>query len=335
MADAKVTATDTHAPDISVIIPTYNRLWSLPRAVESCRRTQCKVQIVVVDDGSHDGTWEWLQLQADLVALRQPNLGKGWAVTRGMSVATGRYVKFLDSDDAVAPGAIDRQLAIADGSGTDLVFSGIEIVNEGGAVLWRRPLSASDDFIAQQLGEGDGSHYSAFLFRREFVIDIPHRTEYGAVDDRMFILEVALAHPKVVSDPEPALVHTDHTRDRMQGYQGMRAVVTNHQRVQLFRRILERLRDAGELTERRRRAVAPILWSLSHWIAYTSPDEGELVAEWVQRLVPGFVPPDRGAAGVAYRALGFRWAERLFRVRRSILGVIRRRPSIRPETFPA
>ena len=66
--------------DVSIIIPTFNRLWCLPRAVASCRDSAVSVEIIVVDDGSSDGTWEWLSAQKDVVALKQENWGKGWAV---------------------------------------------------------------------------------------------------------------------------------------------------------------------------------------------------------------------------------------------------------------
>ena len=310
-------------------------MWSLPRAVESCRAARCDVEVVVIDDGSRDGTWDWLSGQQGIVAIRQPNLGKGWAVQAGLKRATGRYVKFLDSDDAIVAAAIDRQVSLADATGADLVFSGITIVDEAGTEIERRSLAAHDDFIALQLGEGDGSHYSAFLFRHELVANIPHRVEYGAVDDRMFILEVALAHPKVVNDPEPTLLHTHHSRDRMQGYQGMAAVVMNHARLQLFKRILQRLLDAGELTPRRRRAVAPQLWSLAHWIGYTHPAEALAVADWVQRLAPDYVPQRPDAIGRTFRILGFRRAEQLFRMRRNLLRLFRRRPKPPNDTFPA
>ena len=46
--------------DISIVIPTYNRLWSLPKAVQSCLTMAAKVEVIVVDNGSTDGTWEWL-----------------------------------------------------------------------------------------------------------------------------------------------------------------------------------------------------------------------------------------------------------------------------------
>lgn len=99
--------------DISVIIPTFNRLWCLPNAVESCRRARCSVQIIVVDDGSDDGTWEWLETQSDVTSIRQHNLGKDWAVNHALPLAAGEFVRFLDSDDALTPGANDSQLAAA------------------------------------------------------------------------------------------------------------------------------------------------------------------------------------------------------------------------------
>ncbi|MBI3197798.1 MAG: glycosyltransferase, partial [Rhodospirillales bacterium] len=42
--------------DISIVIPTYDRLWSLPDAVRSCLATAAKVEVIVVDNGSTDGT---------------------------------------------------------------------------------------------------------------------------------------------------------------------------------------------------------------------------------------------------------------------------------------
>src|ERR1700716_2554760 len=96
---------DHPMPVVSVIIPTYNRLWSLPQAVESCRENACKVEIIVVDDGSTDGTGEWLQSQKDVVVLKTSNWGKCWAVNSGVRIARGEYIRFLDSDDWLLAGA--------------------------------------------------------------------------------------------------------------------------------------------------------------------------------------------------------------------------------------
>ena len=69
---------------ISIIIPSYNRLWALPKAVKSCRVTKSPREIIVVDDGSSDGTSEWLANQQDIVHLRTDNWGKCWAVNKDL-----------------------------------------------------------------------------------------------------------------------------------------------------------------------------------------------------------------------------------------------------------
>jgi len=95
--------------DVSVIIPTYNRLWCLAKAIDSCRNTKCQTEIIVVDDGSTDGTWDWLQKQEGLIAIRQENQGQTYAINNGFSVAKGKYIRFLDSDDYLCEGIIDKQ----------------------------------------------------------------------------------------------------------------------------------------------------------------------------------------------------------------------------------
>src|SRR5947208_3608306 len=95
--------------DISIIIPTRDRLWSLPKAVDFCRSSTLDVEIIVIDDASTDGTWEWLTQQADVVAMRGDGWGKPWAVNAALAVATGKYLRFLDSDDWLKPLANEIQ----------------------------------------------------------------------------------------------------------------------------------------------------------------------------------------------------------------------------------
>jgi hypothetical protein len=305
--------------DVSVIIPTYNRLWCLPLAVQSCRGTACRTEIVVVDDGSTDGTWQWLQSQTDVLALRQSNQGKDWAVARGLAYARGRYVKFLDSDDQILPGAIDRQLTAAEQTDADIIAAGMKFVTASGTVLLESEYAPTDDFIAQQLGEGDDSHYSAFLFRRELVSEIPHRQEFGALDDRMFMIEVALRGPRVESVTGQTLLHVHHGAERLQFAVGIREVVTHFCHLSVYRRAMAELRDRGELTSRRAAAAARVLWPLAHCIARTHPVEGAEVEAWIRRLCPQFEPPEGGILGLCFRRLGFSRTQRLLRVRRALV----------------
>jgi glycosyltransferase involved in cell wall biosynthesis len=320
--------------DISVIIPTYNRLWSLPTAIDSCRRTECETEIIVVDDGSTDGTWEWLQTQPDVVRIRQPNLGKPWAVNRGFASARGTYVRFLDSDDWLNPGASDRQMQIAQQQDADIVVAGYEAYSEAGELLYRVNWTDCDDFIAQQLGECNSSHYSAYLFRREFLKEIPHRPDFAYRDDRLFVLEVALAQPKVAVFEQATFCHRHHQQERLQALRGMKSVTVHLQQLMLYRRVLSQLAEQGDLTPRRRQAAAKVLWHLAHWIAYTHPEEADEVADWVFQLDPSFQIPEAGLLGQIYRSLGFRRTEALLQMRRQVLKLFKARSPQRFHQFP-
>jgi glycosyltransferase involved in cell wall biosynthesis len=311
--------------DVSIIIPAFNRLWCLPKAVASCRDSAVSIEIIVIDDGSSDGTWEWLCEQKDVTALRQENWGKGWAVNRAFAQSRGEYVRFLDSDDWLLPGANAKQVALARSKDVDIVVAGYEVRDEREQLIKEQAWIECDDFIAQQLGECDSSHYSAYLFRRSFLVSIPHREEFSPRDDRAFVLEAALGMPRVAVCSEPVFAQRHHSQDRLQFPKGMRAVATNLRHLMLYRKILGRLQSDGDLTPRRKRAACKILWPLAHWIAYSHPDEGQEVADWVFQLDPQFCIPESGALGVLYRRIGFRRTERLLHFRRSFLGLFRPR----------
>lgn len=92
-------------PHFSVVIPTYNRAKFLPKALDSVwRQTFNGYEVIVVDDGSTDGTLEYLRsLSGPIRILSQYNGGPGVARNFGAKQARGRYIAFLDSDDLWFP----------------------------------------------------------------------------------------------------------------------------------------------------------------------------------------------------------------------------------------
>jgi glycosyltransferase involved in cell wall biosynthesis len=100
-----VVITDKESPLFSVVIPTHNRINLLLRALDSVRaQTFTDFEVIVVDDGSTDGTSERLaRLGKRIQLITQTNRGPGSARNHGANVAKGKYVAFLDSDDLWFP----------------------------------------------------------------------------------------------------------------------------------------------------------------------------------------------------------------------------------------
>ena len=91
--------------EFSVIIPTHNRVELLSEAIESVRtQTHKNYELIVVDDGSTDGTADFLRtVGSDVKVLQQSNRGPGAARNCGARHAIGAYLAFLDSDDVWFP----------------------------------------------------------------------------------------------------------------------------------------------------------------------------------------------------------------------------------------
>ena len=97
-------------PLISVIIPVKNGTNYLGEALESLRRQNLNLEIIVVDDGSTDATAE-LAEKAGCVVLRHPvSRGQVAAKNTGIAAAKGEYILFLDHDDKVRDGALNTML---------------------------------------------------------------------------------------------------------------------------------------------------------------------------------------------------------------------------------
>ncbi len=294
----------------SIIIPTFNRLWCLPEALESCPNDP-DVEIIVVDDGSTDGTWEWLSTQTGrpgIRTVRQSNWGKPRAVNLGMAMAQGRYIKFLDSDDLCVADAFAAQLEACLAHAPDIcAASYVETFETAAPDIVHRWKNAGD-FIAQQLGECDSSHYSAYLFSRSFLDGIRHRPEFAFCDDRMFILECALKQPEVLDFAGITLVHRHHARGRIQFRPGSVAVATNLQKRRMYEKILGQLAEQGELQDRRRRAPGRELYALAQRTAAYDWQEAREILALLSSLDPDYRPPDRGRNRL-YHYLGFGLAQ--------------------------
>jgi GT2 family glycosyltransferase len=126
-------------PLISVIIPTRNRRRLVFRAVESALRQECRDrEILVIDDGSTDGTAAALEAAGDCQVIRMNQAGPAAARNAGIAVAKGRYLAFLDSDDYWEEHHLSCLLEAMDSPRVGLAYTPIRTVTLDGELLGGR-----------------------------------------------------------------------------------------------------------------------------------------------------------------------------------------------------
>lgn len=97
---------------VSIIIPTFNRLELLKRAIASIEaQTYTNYELIIVDDASSDGTLEYLMTLDHTTLVLSENRGVSHARNRGVGMANGSSIAFLDSDDCWDEEKLAQQVA--------------------------------------------------------------------------------------------------------------------------------------------------------------------------------------------------------------------------------
>jgi len=144
--------------DVSVIVPAYRAARTIVRALSSVASQSVKPrEVIVVDDGSDDGTFEAASslMEAmsgvELKLIAQEKAGAGAARNKALAEAKGEYVAFLDADDEWTPEKIERSMAVIANSGDVLVAHDYRRIQADGSEriidCVRRFKSAVDPFV--------------------------------------------------------------------------------------------------------------------------------------------------------------------------------------------
>ena len=126
----------------SIVIPVYNAKTSLERCVDSwlCP-TRKDLEIILVDDGSSDGSKELCDELAKnhsgtcLRVIHQANSGVSAARNAGIRAAEGEFLLFTDSDDYVEPDYLEKMAALQENSDADLVLCGYHHLYDGADIV--------------------------------------------------------------------------------------------------------------------------------------------------------------------------------------------------------
>ncbi len=125
---------------ISVIVPIYNASAQLPRCIESILAQKYgDFELLLLDDGSSDNSYEICKKYASqdsrIRTFTHENAGVSATRNWGLSLATGQYVEFADSDDYMRDNMMETLLSAMEAENADLVICGLTEVNSGGERL--------------------------------------------------------------------------------------------------------------------------------------------------------------------------------------------------------
>ncbi len=215
-------------PEISVLITTYNVAGYIARTVESVlAQTGVSFEVVIVDDGSSDGTWEIVCALDDprITAIQmEQNAGPSGARNRAIDTARGEWLAILDGDDVFLPGRLERMRNLAATAAADIVVDNQLVMREadgGQSPMFEASALAAEgvlsvaSFIRHNVDFSCGHGYGYFkpLLRAAFLREhgLRYRETIRIGEDYVFLLE-ALANGGVcVIDPVPGYGYTVRT----------------------------------------------------------------------------------------------------------------------------
>ena len=120
-------------PRVSIIVPAYNAQKTIARCLSSiCSQTWKDMEIIVLNDGSQDNTLavckELAAKDDRIIVVDKPNSGVADTRNRGLEMARGKYIQFVDSDDLILPEYTERMVDAAEKSDADFVISAYWLV---------------------------------------------------------------------------------------------------------------------------------------------------------------------------------------------------------------
>jgi glycosyltransferase involved in cell wall biosynthesis len=315
---------------ISVIIPAYNSVRWIAATLESVRAQkrddlEVDVELIVVDDGSADGTADLVEREFPEVHLvRTPNRGASQARNLGTKLARGEFIQYLDADDLLAEGKIGTQVGALELTGSDVAYGD-----------WQRLVPLSTDFVPGEVVaraiEGDpeialfGDFWcppAAYLFRRGIVEKVGGWNEnLPVIQDARFALDCALHGGRFVHTPGIVAYYRAHesgSLSRRHPVAFVRDVYRNAQQIEAW------WREHGGIGEPRRHALTQCLGYVARSAFEADAETFDRAVADLERLGLGtYTPAGPRHLRVTSQLIGYRRAEQVaswFRKSKRLVG---------------
>lgn len=218
---------NSSAPDVSVIIPVYNTSEFLRQCLDTVLgQTLTNIEIICVDDGSDDGSIEILceyeQADKRVKVILQENAGGGAARNKGIDIAKGKYLSFLDSDDFFEPKMLEEAFKKCERTGAEIcVYQVRRYDNETGNTWFDKGSFVEANFPSESSGievfsaKDLGSHiFTTFMtwpwnkmFSRRFIMSNGLRYQEIMRTNDLYFVNTALLKANYITTVRSPLVN--------------------------------------------------------------------------------------------------------------------------------
>jgi glycosyltransferase involved in cell wall biosynthesis len=297
------------APRVSVLVPCYNKRAHVEETLQSVYdQDYDDWELIVVDDGSTDGSTELLRRHEDRARiLYGENRGASAARQRALRESRGELVQYLDADDLLLPDALSTRVQALDDSGADVAYAD-----------WQRMVGeARGEVIARRMEDVDPdpeiacftrfwSPPAALLYRRSLLERMPPWNEaLPVIQDARYLQEAALAGARFVHVPGVTALYRDDAENSLSRIDALafaRDVYRNAEAIEAHWRV------AGRLDARRGQAVADCYDYVARATFRRAPEIFEQCITHCDRLQPATVGRWPRVAARLQSALGHRAA---------------------------
>lgn len=192
---------------ISVIIPVYNCSHYIQQALDSALAQEVPTEILVIDDYSEDDLDGVMQKYLKYPQIRyirnEKNLGVAETRNRGVALAQGEYIAFLDADDIWAKDKLKKQLACIRETGAVICSTARELMNPDGT-LTGYVIPVKTDYTFRDLLTGNQVNCSSALLKTEVAREFPMHHD-DSHEDYLMWLEILKKYGRGCAVNEPLL----------------------------------------------------------------------------------------------------------------------------------
>lgn len=171
-------------PLVSVVIPIYNSSKFIMKTLSSLDKQSFRnYEIIMINDGSTDNSMDILKSYSinknNVILYDQKNSGVSAARNKGIELANGEFVTFLDSDDIYAPTFLEKMLAKQNEKNADLIYCGFNRIGMSGKLSKISNIFEEGNILNFYLQRNGYFHFSGMLIRRKILLDHMINFEVG------------------------------------------------------------------------------------------------------------------------------------------------------------